>query len=85
MAITIKYPHGARSGIAKHLFESKVRETVEMQGSLHAYESQSNANEEEMRLIVEFDNIERVPRAVQRLNGIRVDVSHVSLKAVNDY
>lgn len=33
-------PLGAQTGIGKHAFEAKVREMLEMQGTLYAYETQ---------------------------------------------
>lgn len=72
--MSIKLPPGAQSGIGKHAFEAKVREHLEMQGILYAQQSHPSAVDE-LNMTVEFDNAERVPHAVQRLNGVRVDVS----------
>lgn len=72
--LTVKYPLNARSGIAKHAFEAKVREQVKAQGSIRAFSTLPNPGGEEMLLLAEFSDADRVPRALRRLNGARVDV-----------
>lgn len=74
LVLQVKYPGNAKGAIGKHAFEAEVRELLKQYGSICAFETMPVPGDEQMCMLAEFHDVDRVARAVARLDGITIEV-----------